>query len=227
VLVVDDEPKIAEVIASYLEKAGYATHSAANGADALRLFEAERPDLVILDLMLPDIPGEEVCRRLRARSRVPIIMVTAKVEDADAIAGLGLGADDYVTKPFSPRQLMARVDAVLRRSGAEALARVLTFAGGELTIDTTAGEVRRTGVVLSLTSREKGILLILASSPGRIFSRDELIDRAMGDDFGGFDRTVDAHVKNLRRKIETDPRHPRFILTVHGSGYRFSRERTP
>ncbi len=223
-LVVDDEPKITEVVASYLEKAGYAPVLAACGGDALRLFETERPALVILDLMLPDIPGEEVCRRLRSRSRVPVIMVTAKVEDADAIAGLGLGADDYVTKPFSPRQLMARVEAVLRRAGEEPLAGILTFGDRDLVIDAAAGEVRKGGALLTLTPRELRILRTLAASPGRVFSRDELIDRAMGNDFGGFDRTVDAHVKNLRRKIETDSRHPRYILTVHGMGYRFNAE---
>jgi DNA-binding response OmpR family regulator len=221
VLVVDDEPKIAEVVASYLAKAGYEPLVAANGTEALRLFDREQPHLVILDLMLPDIPGEEVCRRLRARSRIPVIMLTAKVEDADAVAGLGLGADDYVTKPFSPRQLMARVEAVLRRADGEPLARVLSFGGG-LSIDLAAGEVRKDGSLVPLTPRELHILRVLIGSPGRIFSRDELIDRAMGDDFDGFDRTVDAHVKNLRRKIEPDPRVPRYVLTVHGMGYRFA-----
>jgi DNA-binding response OmpR family regulator len=224
VLVVDDEPKIGEVVASYLLKAGYEPLWAANGADALRLFESESPHLVILDLMLPDIPGEEVCRRLRARSRVPIIMLTAKVEDSDAVGGLGLGADDYVTKPFSPRQLMARVAAVLRRTGEEPLAAVLSFGGSALVMDTTTGEVHRDGIVVTLTQRESALLGLMASHPGRVFSREELIERTMGGNFGGFDRTVDAHVKNLRRKIEADPRHPRWIHTVHGMGYRFAAE---
>ncbi len=222
VLVVDDEPKITEVVGSYLAKAGYIPVIASGGAQAMRLFESERPSLVILDLMLPDFSGEEVCRRLRARSRVPIIMLTAKIEDSDAVRGLGLGADDYVTKPFSPRQLMARVEAVLRRAaGDSALAQVLSFGGGDLVVDAAAGEVRKAGVTVALTPRELRLLTLLASNPGRVFPREELIDRALGDDFQGFDRTVDAHVKNLRQKIEADPRRPRYVLTVHGTGYRF------
>jgi DNA-binding response OmpR family regulator len=229
VLVVDDEPKIAEVVGSYLRAGGFTPVAAAGGAEALRLFEQERPCLVILDLMLPDVPGEVVCRRLRARSRVPIIMLTAKVEEADAVRGLGLGADDYVTKPFSPRQLVARVQAVLRRAGGGSapLAQVLSFAGDELTIDTAAMQVRRSGEEVSLTPSEFRLLRVLASSPGRVFSREELIAHALGQDFAGFDRTVDAHVKNLRQKIEADPRHPRHILTVHGLGYRFQAEGGP
>ena len=222
VLVVDDERKITDVVGSYLSKAGYAPVSAAGGAEALRLFETERPCLVILDLMLPDMPGEEVCRRLRARSRVPIIMLTAKVEDADAVRGLSLGADDYVSKPFSPRLLMARVEAVLRRApGEAALARELSFGEADLVIDTAAGEVRKRGAAVSLTPRELRLLLVLAANPGRVFSREELIAHALGGDYGGFDRTIDAHVKNLRQKVETDPRRPRYVLTVHGMGYKF------
>jgi DNA-binding response OmpR family regulator len=226
VLVVDDEPKIAEVVVSYLRKAGYVPLVAANGAQALAMLEKERPSLLILDLMLPDMTGEEVCRTVRARSRVPIIMLTAKVEDGDAVKGLGLGADDYVTKPFSPRQLIARVQAVLRRTAAgdDPLAQVLSFAGGDLLIDSAAGEVRKAGTAVSVTPRELRILRVLAAHPGRVFSREELIARALGDDFDGFDRTIDAHVKNLRQKIESDPGAPRYILTVHGIGYRFNPE---
>lgn len=226
VLVVDDEPKIAEVLGSYLRKAGFAPVNASRGAQAIELFEKERPSLVILDLMLPDMSGEDVCRKLRARSRVPIIMLTAKVEDADAVKGLGLGADDYVTKPFSPRQLMARVEAVLRRAAGEGsvLARVLSFGKDDLVIDAAGGEVRKGGVPVSVTPRELRLLRVLAAHPGRVFSRDELIARALGDDFEGYDRTIDAHIKNLRQKIETDPRSPRYILTVHGTGYRFNPE---
>jgi DNA-binding response OmpR family regulator len=221
VLIVDDEPAIAEVVGSYLSRKGFTPFHAENGARALELFDQVRPCLVVLDLMLPDISGEEVCRRLRARSRVPIIMLTAKVEDADAVRGLSLGADDYVTKPFSPRQLMARVDAVLRRSAGESLARELSFCQEDLCIDTKSGEVRKQGKVVSLTPSELRLLQTLSASPKRIFSRDELITHALGGDFDGFDRTVDAHVKNLRQKIETDPRNPRYIQTVHGMGYRF------
>jgi DNA-binding response OmpR family regulator len=229
VLVVDDEPKITEVVGSYLRKAGYAPLAAASGTDALRLLEKERPALVILDLMLPDMSGEEVCRRVRSRSRVPIIMLTAKVEDQDAVNGLSLGADDYVTKPFSPRQLIARVQAVLRRASPETapVAQVLSFANDDLVVDAVAGEVRKAGTLVNLTPRELRLLRVLAGNPGRVFSREELIARALGDDFDGFDRTIDAHVKNLRQKIETDPSSPRYILTVHGIGYRFNAEVSP
>jgi DNA-binding response OmpR family regulator len=229
VLVVDDEPKIAEVVGSYLSARGFAPVAAAGGAEALRLFDQERPCLVILDLLLPDLPGEVVCRRLRARSRVPIIMLTAKVEEADAVRGLGLGADDYVTKPFSPRQLMARVEAVLRRASGNpaALARVLAFGGEDLLIDSVALQVRKGGKQVDLTRTEFRLLSILTASPGRVFSREELIAHALGRDFSGGDRTIDAHVKNLRQKIETDPHHPRYIQTVHGLGYRFQAENGP
>jgi DNA-binding response OmpR family regulator len=224
VLVVDDEPTIVEVVSSYLVRAGFDPVSAATGARALALFEAVQPCLVILDLMLPDLSGEDLCRRLRARSRVPIIMLTAKIEDADAVKGLSIGADDYVTKPFSPRQLMARVEAVLRRARGSAapLARQLRFGDGDLLLDTGTGEVRKAGVPVGVTPRELRLLQLLASNPGRIFSREELIAHALGDDFSGIDRTIDAHVKNLRQKIETDPREPRYLLTVHGMGYKFS-----
>jgi DNA-binding response OmpR family regulator len=228
VLVVDDEPKIVDVVSSYLERDGYTPLRAASGSEALRVYEASQPRLVILDLMLPDIPGEEVCRKLRARSRVPIIMLTAKVDDGDAVAGLGLGADDYVTKPFSPRELMARVQAVLRRHEAAApLAGSLTFGEGDLVIDADNRAVRKRGSVVDLTAREYAILLALAASPGRIFPRGELVQRALGEDYAGYDRTIDAHVKDLRRKIETDPHHPRYIVTVHGMGYRFSSDPHP
>jgi len=223
VLVVDDEQKITEVVGSYLRRAGFEPVSAAGGAEALEVFERARPVLVILDLMLPDLPGEDVCRRIRARSRVPIIMLTAKVEDEDAVKGLCLGADDYVTKPFSPRQLMARVEAVLRRSGGidSPTARLLCFDEEDLLIDDGLRTVRKAGREVSVTPSEFRLLRLLAGNPGRVFSREELIARALGDEFDGYDRTIDAHVKNLRQKIETDPRAPRYIQTVHGVGYRF------
>jgi DNA-binding response OmpR family regulator len=227
VLVVDDEPSIVEVVSSYLQRAGFDPVAAATGTQALDAFEKTHPSLVVLDLMLPDMSGEEVCRRLRSCSRVPIIMLTARAEDADAVRGLGLGADDYVTKPFSPRQLMARVDAVLRRSAADAapLASVLAFGDDDLTIDAAAATVRKSGRPVSLTPSELRLLCTLAANPRRTFSRDELITHALGGaDFDGFDRTVDVHIKNLRQKIETDPRAPRYIHTVHGMGYRFDAE---
>jgi DNA-binding response OmpR family regulator len=226
VLVVEDEPKIAEVVVSYLRREGYRPVVAGTGGEALAAAVREEPCLVILDLMLPDLPGEEVCRRLRRRSRVPVIMLTAKSADTDAVTGLRLGADDYVTKPFSPRQLMARVEAVLRRSAGEssAQARRLSFGDGDLELDSRTAEVRKAGVLVELTPSERRILMILAASPGRVFTREELMDRALGPDFDGFERTVDAHVKNLRQKIESDQREPRYVQTVHGLGYRFARE---
>lgn len=226
VLVVDDEPRIAEVVGSYLERGGFTPLWAENGRKALELFEREKPALVILDLMLPDISGEEVCRRIRARSRVPVIMLTAKVEDGDAVRGLRMGADDYVTKPFSPRQLMARVEAVLRRASGESSVQAgeLSFCDEDLCIDAARLEVRKRGAAVALTPSEFRILRTLAANPGRVFSREALITLSLGDDFGGTDRVIDAHVKSLRRKIETDPANPRYILTVHGIGYRFEGE---
>jgi DNA-binding response OmpR family regulator len=226
ILVVDDEHKIVDVVGSYLAKSGYAVSSAATGLEALEAFDRDKHCLVILDLMLPDLSGEEVCRRIRARSRVPIIMLTAKVEDADAVRGLGLGADDYVAKPFSPRQLMARVEAVLRRAAGAAspLAAELSFAEGALLIEGETGRVVVKGKAVDLTPREHRLLRVMAANPGRVFSREELISLALGSDFDGFDRTVDAHVKNLRRKIGDGQRSPKFILTVHGIGYKFSAE---
>jgi DNA-binding response OmpR family regulator len=227
ILVVDDEPKILDVVRSYLEKSGYTVSCAATGPDALKAFDRDAPCLVILDLMLPGISGEEVCRRLRARSRVPIIMLTAKAEDSDAVRGLGIGADDYVVKPFSPRQLMARVDAVVRRAAGAAsiLAAELRFADGALVVEGETGRVLVKGRPVELTPREHRLLRVLAANPGRLFSRDDLISLALGGDYEGFDRTVDAHVKNLRKKIEEDSRNPRFILTVHGMGYKFAADR--
>lgn len=226
ILVVDDEPTIVDVVKSYLLKSGYEVSEAFTGREALDSFEKENPALIILDLMLPDISGEEVCRRLRKRSRVPIIMLTAKVEEEDILIGLGLGADDYVTKPFSPRQLVARVEALLRRTTQEAvpLAERLSFNQGDLVIDVSGHEVNKNGVKVNLTPNEYRILLTMLKYPRKAFTRDELVTMALGDDYEGFDRTIDVHVKNLRQKVETDPKSPKYILTVHGVGYRFGGE---
>lgn len=223
ILVVDDEPKIVEVVKSYLENRGFAVVAAYSGQEALAKFETENPSLVILDLMLPDITGEEICRALRKKSRVPIIMLTAKVEEEDILRGLNIGADDYVTKPFSPRQLVARVEAVLRRAGDALvpLASILSFNQGELVIDTLKYEVKRNGEIINLTPNEYKLLLTLVRYPDKTFTREELITMAFGDDFNGYDRTIDAHIKNLRQKIEKDPKKPEYILTVYGVGYRF------
>lgn len=223
ILVVDDEQKIVEVVKSYLQNEGYAVCEAYSGRDALNIFDKENPSLVVLDLMLPDIQGEEVCKTIRKKSRVPIIMLTAKVEEEDLLKGLDIGADDYMTKPFSPRELVARVIALFRRTSDEAipLSNIISFNGNELVIDSLRHEVRKSGELVNLTPKEYGILMTMVKYPTKVFTRDELICMALGEDYDGFDRTIDTHVKNLRQKLEADVRNPKYILTVHGVGYRF------
>lgn len=223
ILVVDDEEKIVEVVVSYLEHNGYKVCKAYTGKEALDLFDQERPALILLDLMLPDISGEEICRTLRKKSRVPIIMLTAKVGEEDLLKGLDIGADDYITKPFSPRELVARVAALIRRTGEEpvALSNIMEFNHGDLIIDGLKHEVRKEKKVVGLTPNEYKILMTLIKYPAKAFTRDELISLALGGDFDGFDRTIDTHIKNLRQKIESDPKNPCYILTVYGIGYRF------
>jgi DNA-binding response OmpR family regulator len=224
ILLVDDEPAVHEVVRAYLERDGFMVATADNGRDGLALAERAQPELIVLDLMLPDLSGEELCREIRGRSDVPIIMLTAKASEDDRVVGLELGADDYLVKPFSPRELVARIKTVLRRSkGAEQpLVERLAFDGADLTIDPLRREVRVGGRLVELTPSEYGILVTLARYPGRVFSRFELIDRLRGWEFEGGERTIDAHVKNLRRKIEYEPGSPRFVETVHGVGYRLA-----
>lgn len=226
VLIVDDEVKIAEVIRSYLEKAGYEVYDAQTCAQARGVLATAGADLIILDLMLPDQSGEAFCREVRRDSQVPIIMLTAKVAEAEILQGLEIGADDYVTKPFSVRQLVARVQALLRRSGysQENQAAVRSYNGGALELEPEKHTVRRDGTVVGLTPNEFRLLLTLAENPHRVFTREDLIRAAFGQDFDGYDRTVDSHIKNLRQKIEEDPKNPRFVLTVFGVGYRFGGE---
>ncbi|HYF84211.1 MAG TPA: response regulator transcription factor [Clostridia bacterium] len=226
VLVVDDEEKITEVVKSYLEKSGFKVYCAYNGNEALELFERVNPKLIVLDLMLPDMSGEDICRSIRKKSRVPIIMLTAKVEEESILNGLGIGADDYVTKPFSPRQLVARVIALLRRSEDETmpLSNSLSFNDGELTIDSIKHEVKKDGQVVSLTPNEFKILMTLVKYPQKAFTRDELVFLVLGEDYEGYDRTIDTHIKNLRQKIEQDVKSPGYILTVYGVGYKFGGE---
>lgn len=221
VLVVDDERKIRDLVRSYLEREGYSVLVADTGARALEALERVNPDLVVLDLMLPDLAGEEIARTVRSHSNIPIIMLTAKASEEDRVAGLRLGADDYLVKPFSPRELVARVEAVLRRSGGESGATATSFDDGSLVIDRNAREVSVAGEPVELTRSEFDLLHALASHPGRVFSRYELITKVQGYDFEGYERTIDAHVKNLRRKLGDDPRHPRYVLTVTGVGYKF------
>jgi two-component system, OmpR family, response regulator ResD len=222
VLVVDDEPTIAEVVARYLDRAGYRTRVAADGAQAIEAAAEQRPDLVVLDLMLPRIDGLEVMRRLREQDRdhIAVILLTAKGEESDRVIGLRLGADDYVVKPFSPAELVARVDAVLRRVGTSAVQEP-PLELGELIIDPTARRVHVRGEEVALTQREFDLLLFLARHPGQVFSRNQLMDAVWQYSFYSDTSTVTVHIPRLRSKIEADPSQPRYIQTVWGVGYRF------
>lgn len=223
ILIVDDEIKILEVLKSYLQKEEFEVYEAITGTEALEKFNELSPSLIILDLMLPDLSGEEVCKSIRAVSRVPIIMLTAKVEEDSILNGFDIGADDYVTKPFSPKQLVARVMALLRRSEEDMglLSNYYSYNNDELTVDALTYEVKRDGEVISLTSTELNILIAMIKYPNKVFTREELVCKALGEDFEGFDRVIDSHIKNLRRKIERDTRKPQYIKTVHGVGYKF------
>jgi DNA-binding response OmpR family regulator len=223
ILVVDDETKITEVLKSFLESKGYFVFEAGDAGRAFDIFEREKIDLILLDLMLPGMTGEEFCAAIRRKSRVPIIMLTAKVAEDDMLNGLSIGADDYITKPFSLKTLLARVEAVLRRSGEYLLApgNKLVFGGGELEIDFDSRSVGKNGRTVTPTPSEFNILEALVKNPNKVFTREQLIDVAMGGDFGGFSRAIDGHIKNLRQKIEDDHKKPRYVLTVHGVGYRF------
>ena len=223
ILVVDDEPKIVEVVTSYLKNDGYLVCEALNGRQALEVFDKENPSLVVLDLMLPDITGEDICNIIREKSKVPIIMLTAKIEENDILKGLEIGADDYVTKPFSPRQLMARIAAVLRRTEEKAIPSVdvEAFNNNDLIIDYKNYDVKKEGISVKITPHEFKLLQLMIKYPKKVFTRDELISLAMGEDFEGYDRVIDTHIKNIRQKIETNPKSPQYILTVHGVGYRF------
>jgi DNA-binding response OmpR family regulator len=219
ILVVDDEAKIVRLVRSYLEQSGFTVVEANDGQTALIQARREKPDLVVLDLGLPGIDGLEVARTLRRERDTPIIMLTARIEDTDMIVGLELGADDYMTKPFNPRELVARVRAVLRRtSGVASAAEVLR--AGALVLDAGGHQATLDGRTLDLTPTEFELLAVLLQNPGRAFTRLELLDRVQGDAYEGYERTVDAHVKNLRAKLGDDPRHPRYVQTVFGVGYK-------
>jgi DNA-binding response OmpR family regulator len=221
ILVVDDERDLREVVQKYLEKDGFETIGAANGIDAVKLFQDSHPDLVILDLMLPDIPGEKVCSVIRESHDTPVIMLTAKSSEEDRINGLGLGADDYVVKPFSPRELVMRVKAVLKRSTGGGNTEI----GGELSIDEEAYSVKKNGRDVDLTPIEFKILSVMSKNPGRTYTREQLIEYALGYEYEGMSRTIDSHIKNLRQKIEEDPSRPEYIRTVFGVGYKFRDEK--
>jgi DNA-binding response OmpR family regulator len=221
ILIVDDEQKIVKTVRAYLENAGFRAVTAGDGQAALTLFRHEKPALVILDLGLPGMDGLDVARTLHKESNVPLIMLTARVDEADRLIGLELGADDYVTKPFSPRELVARVRAVLRRTGGEREPAPPPVIAGDVSIDLERRQVTVAGRAVELTPTEFDLLVVLARHPGRVFTRLELLDRVQGYAFEGYERTVDAHVKNLRQKIESDPKQPRYLLTVFGVGYKF------
>jgi DNA-binding response OmpR family regulator len=224
ILVVEDDKKIAKIAKVYLENQGFKVVAVEKGKDAINFALNESPSLVILDLMLPDISGEEVCHELKEIGDFPIIMLTAKSSEEERVAGFGLGADDYIVKPFSPREMVARVKAVLKRAQRKdiAVTDLMSFNNGLLTIDTRSYEVKKKGLSVTLTPSEFKIISVLAGSPGRVFSRGELVDSALGYQFEGYERSIDAHIKNIRYKIEDDPKNPLFINTIYGVGYKFT-----
>ncbi len=226
IVVIDDEPSVQEVVRGYLEKDGYLVYVAGNGRDGLALAERAKPGLIVLDLMLPDVSGEEICREIRSRSDVPILMLTAKASEDERVGGLALGADDYLTKPFSPRELVARVRAVLRRvDGAGDRATDALIRTGELTLDVPRMRTELAGRTIDLTPTEFALLAALARQPGRVFTRSQLLDAVHGIAFESYERAIDTHVKNIRRKLDPDPRRPLLVQTVYGVGYRLADER--
>lgn len=223
ILVVDDEEKILDVIKSYLERKGYQIFVAENAKEAFSIFEKEQISLVVLDLMLPDLSGEEICMTLRQKSRVPIIMLTAKVDEDDLLNGLAIGADDYIPKPFSLKELHARIEALLRRAGNDLvpLYSKNSFHDGDLEIDFQSHMIKKDGKEVNLTPNEFKILVALIKYPNKVFTREDLILAALGEEFEGYGRTVDTHIKNIRQKIESDSKNPIYVLTIHGFGYKF------
>ncbi|MEO8484023.1 MAG: response regulator transcription factor [Acidobacteriota bacterium] len=221
VLVVDDETQIATIARDYLTRAGFTVVVAGDGAGGLEKWRQKRPDLVVLDLGLPRVDGFEVARAIRRESDVPIIMLTARVDETDRLRGFEVGADDYVTKPFSPRELVARVMSVLRRARHDP-SRASTFVVADLAIDVARVRVERNGVAVDVTATEFQLLAALARYPGRVFTRAQLLDAVRGTEVESFERAIDAHVKNVRRKLESDPHRPRYVLTVYGIGYKFA-----
>ena len=226
VLLVEDEEKIMNVVKSFLESKGFSVFPALNGRRALEVFDRENISLVLLDLMLPELSGEEVCKTIRKKSRVPIIMLTAKSEESDMLKGLGIGADDYIMKPFSFKELNARIEAVMRRCSDDILPLIVrnSFNDDDLTVDFESHVIIKQGTEVKLTPNEFKLLASLAKYPNKIFTREELIASALGDDFEGYGRTIDSHIKNLRQKIESDPKSPVYVKTIHGIGYKFGGE---
>jgi two-component system alkaline phosphatase synthesis response regulator PhoP len=221
ILVVDDEPRIADICRDYLQRAGFKVTTAGNGADALAIARSSRPDLIVLDLGLPKMDGLDVTRALRRFANVPIIMLTARVEESDKVVGLELGADDYLTKPFSPRELVARVRAVFRRTDVQP-GHADVIRASDVVVDVPRMQVRAGNRSIELTGTELELLATLMRQPGRVFTRGQLLDAIRGERVESFERAIDAHVKNLRRKLESDPRAPKYVLTVYGVGYKFT-----
>lgn len=226
ILIVDDEPKIVDVVKAYLENSNYQVFTAFDGEQALKQFEKIHPDLIILDLMLPKISGEQICQIIRKKSRIPIIMLTAKVQENDKINGFNIGADDYLTKPFSPRELVVRISSLLRRcsEGISPLFNTMSWNNNDLQIDFTEMIVKKAGNDIKVTPNEFKLLSTLIKFPKKTFTRDELIEIALGIDYDGYERTIDSHIKNLRSKIESDSSNPQYIITVRGIGYKFGCE---
>lgn len=221
VLIVDDDVKLVSLLRTYFDKEGFIIYSAYNGLDALQIVRERKPDILILDLMLPGMDGWDVCRKIRKDNDVPILMLTAREDESDRLVGLEIGADDYVTKPFSPKEVVARVKAILRRSNKEVIRHEPILAGA-ISIDLERHEVTHNQQVVELTPTEFKILELMATNKGKVFSRMQIAEQTQGYTFEGYERTVDAHIKNLRRKIETNPKAPQYIQTVYGIGYKFA-----
>lgn len=220
VLIVDDDVKLVQLLKTYFDKEGFLTYSANDGLDALQIVREKKPDIMVLDLMLPGLDGWDVCRRIRRDNDIPIIMLTARDEESDRLIGLEIGADDYVTKPFSPKEVVARAKVILRRSNREVL-RQEPIRAGSLVIDLERHEVLQDGQAVDLTPTEFKILEFMAANAGKVFSRLQIVEQTQGYTFEGYERTIDAHVKNIRRKLERNPKEPQYILTVYGIGYKF------
>lgn len=223
VLIVDDDVKLVKLLQTYFEKEGCLVYFATNGLDALQVVREQKPDIMILDLMLPGLDGLDVCRRIRKDNDIPILMLTARDEERDRLVGLEIGADDYVTKPFSPKEVVARAKAILRRTNKEVVRSGLIIAG-KLMIDLERHQVTKAGLALELTPTEFKILELLTANAGRVYSRLQIVEQTQGHTFEGYERTIDAHIKNLRRKVEINPKEPQYIQTIYGIGYKFASE---
>ncbi len=223
VLIVDDDVKLVKLLQTYFEKEGYIAYAANNGLDALQIVRLQKPDIMVLDLMLPGLDGLDVCRRIRKENDIPIIMLTARDEESDRLVGLEIGADDYVTKPFSPKEVVARAKAILRRVNKD-IVRSELIKAGTLMIDLERHEVTQNGQLIEVTPTEFKIIELLAANAGKVYSRLQIVEQTQGYSFEGYERTIDAHIKNLRRKIEINPKEPQYIQTIYGVGYKFASE---